>query len=95
MILTDINGCYVRFKKGTCVKYFYPKVTVGKIYSELVVEKVEAKHKAKKTELKNKAEADKPEALTMNITNMYADGTAKILFSELIRPLSAINLTLD
>ena len=70
MILTDINGCYKRFKKGTCVKYFYPKVTVGKIYSELVVEKVEAKLSSKKAVVNNKAEAVKPEPLTINITNM-------------------------
>jgi hypothetical protein len=36
-----------------------------------------------------------PKALTMKITNMYADGTVKILFSEFIRPLSYFNFTLE
>ena len=47
IILNSYPECLVRFKKETCDKYFYPKVSVGKVYSELLVEKVEKKLKEK------------------------------------------------
>ena len=94
-ILNDFELCLKRFNKETCNKYFYQKVTVGEIYSKLLMEREEAKLSSKNSEKNNKAEVDKPEALTMNITNMNADGTVEILFSEFIKPLSAYNLTLD